>query len=768
MSTSKTPKPKLFIRANFLGPIMSIDQPLSSQNQNMIYASNGTGKSFLARAFRALDGEAIHESEQILAESIISEESKTGQADFSFAKGALECGSLKLCAKSSTVERKTTGMIFHVFSSDFVETELTRNRFEIDGQIEREIIVGKETVEILKAKNALKQKIKNQETLRQQLSKDLECQKDHLSKNYQVRKTLSEFKALTLEAAKTAIPSEAASYEYNQAKQSYNDFRAVPNDETPPSEFKRANPNYNFSKLEQPLAQNVNLLNINEKIREKINKNREMIEVGSKLQTSNNSHCPLCDQELSETANSLFIAYKEFFSDAESIFTSNLENAKSSVQQEKSTLEKMIMEFLETKIEFDQKKRNYPSTKELALVDISSKVEELIELSEECVELIRLKREDITSPVSFPNKIDHLSAISSINKSIEANNRSIGILKNAIENSDKERINIQRLLCQKSLNDFSLSHSSKILELNNITEEIKFLGLDLEKLKVTFGGKVSARARVASTFSLMLKYMFGDKYTFDSVEFVVSRNTKTMTRGGDRTLSDGEKTVLSFCYYVAQIHLKVSTISDYEKIFFVIDDPVSSLSNNYMFNIVSCLKSLRIDAGDVNIDGKSNNRPELLILTHNDYFFNLVHGNNVVKDNALFLLSNEIGCHTLKPQKGFVSPHTFHLMNVYLVSIGKLAPDFTTPNSIRSVIVGIWKFCRGDLSDLSVFIAEMASGEEILIKSALINQLSHGGNFSDQSFLEDQIKTAAADAVRIVDHHAKGQIDRIKKMIAAN
>lgn len=46
------PKPKFEISAKYVGPIMSLDAELTKNAQNLIFARNGIGKSFLSRAFR--------------------------------------------------------------------------------------------------------------------------------------------------------------------------------------------------------------------------------------------------------------------------------------------------------------------------------------------------------------------------------------------------------------------------------------------------------------------------------------------------------------------------------------------------------------------------------------------------------------------------------------------------------------------------------------------------------------------------------------------
>ena len=129
---------------------------------------------------------------------------------------------------------------------------------------------------------------------------------------------------------------------------------------------------------------------------------------------------------------------------------------------------------------------------------------------------------------------------------------------------------------------------------------------------------------------------------FDKELFILKRGDQEMARGPHRTLSDGEKTAIAFCYFVACVHLKVKANSDYKKLFLVFDDPVTSMSYDFVFSIAQALKNLSVSKqGEVSInpsviDGNKKLRPNLLILTHSSYFFNISFTNRVVPESAAF------------------------------------------------------------------------------------------------------------------------------------
>ena len=139
------------------------------------------------------------------------------------------------------------------------------------------------------------------------------------------------------------------------------------------------------------------------------------------------------------------------------------------------------------------------------------------------------------------------------------------------------------------------------------------------------------------------------------------------------------------------------------------------MSFDYVYTIIQSLKLLRISKdGEIQFNLRSDqHRPKMLILTHNNYFFNVSNANKIVQPRGLFQLVPGESEHELASQKAFATPHTLHLKAVYDVANGTGRPDHTTPNSIRSVIEGIWKFCRPDISNLEQFIGYLIAEHEI-------------------------------------------------------
>jgi len=350
--------------------------------------------------------------------------------------------------------------------------------------------------------------------------------------------------------------------------------------------------------------------------------------------------------------------------------------------------------------------------------------------------------------------------MSGVLSTIERNNVLFDQSQTLARNSSVERREIQNESCKRLQEEFYEENREAVLKIRELESDCRKLDEDIVELKRLHGETASARDRVVSTFSALLKRFFGDKYTFDGTAFKVRRNNREMRRGSDRTLSDGEKAGLAFCYFLAQTHLRVNSIEDYEKLYFVFDDPVTSMSFDYVYTIIQSLKLLRIsEDGEIQFNLRSDqHRPKMLILTHNNYFFNVSNANRVVQPPGLFQLVPGENKHELTSQRAFATPHALHLKAVYDVADGSRRADHTTPNSIRSVIEGIWKFCRPDFSNLEEFLGYLIGEHGIEIKSVLINDLSHGGKTADPPHDEEDIKQAAVDAIAVVGQFAKGQL----------
>lgn len=89
-------------------------------------------------------------------------------------------------------------------------------------------------------------------------------------------------------------------------------------------------------------------------------------------------------------------------------------------------------------------------------------------------------------------------------------------------------------------------------------------------------------------------------------------------------MSEGEKTVISFLYFIELCKGEKTAGSSPNKKIVVIDDPISSLSHIYVFNIGKLIKKTFFN---------SSKYEQVIVFTHSLYFFyELTHTNKVKRD----------------------------------------------------------------------------------------------------------------------------------------
>ena len=768
---STPPKSTFTISANFLGPVMSMQGELTKSDQNLIFARNGTGKSFVSRAFRYLDLFGQNKDIADAALNLISDEALDGKSQFVFSRGEEVLGQIKLERSGSKVQAHSPGTIFHVFSEDFVHSELREHQFSINGEIENQISVDSDTIAIDEKKRLLEVKSEKLELELLELRRLFDRVKnERLVVKSGVSKSLRDFRSLEInswldESSKKPVSESLTLIEIDIDLKT---LKEIPDQPIYPATIEGCSPDHislldvglDLKKITSPSS-------VAEDLKKKIERDQDFIKEGARIiKRDCATVCPFCSQDITKQRPKETIeAYLEYFADEEQKHKEDLRGHFRRIAAFETWLKEFSAAQMRQKLTYDDLKRHVPSKKDSALRTFDEHLEKLRLGLKLIKEVIVSKAESLSKVMTLPD-IDLLLDISELNDAIDESNSLALDLKKAVERSDEERKGLQRQACSTFMTEFLLENwgavdsiKARRLGLKSIVEEIAAL----EKVSPS----KSARDRVADTFELLLKDFFGNKYSFNRETFSLQREEREMARGAHRTLSDGEKTAIAFCYFIACIHLKVESNVDYKRLFLVFDDPVTSMSYDYIFSIAQSLKNLGIsNLGEISIspsrlDKKECERPSLLLLTHSTYFFNICRTNRVVQDGATFCLERSGAKHNLTKQKVYVAPFEQQLAHIFSVANGS-EPDHGTGNSIRSVLEAVGRFCRPDKSqDLGQFIIFLSGELNITIRSALINSMSHG-TYYDEAPTPEDIKLACREAIVVVEHFASGQVELLK------
>ncbi|PMG29960.1 AAA family ATPase [Vibrio splendidus] len=168
--------------------------------------------------------------------------------------------------------------------------------------------------------------------------------------------------------------------------------------------------------------------------------------------------------------------------------------------------------------------------------------------------------------------------------------------------------------------------------------------------------------------------------------FVLSRGeSTTSTEKVFSSLSEGEKTLITFLYFIEKCNgsmSKDSDIADKQKLI-VIDDPISSLSQNYIYDIASLIQAKVI---------KGNRFKKVIILTHSLFFFQellKLAPNNTDKFNekyALYRLNKNQYSSAQPMAKGELKNDYQSLWQIVKDVVDGKADPVVLPNVMRNII----------------------------------------------------------------------------------
>ncbi|WP_299478130.1 AAA family ATPase [uncultured Roseibium sp.] len=768
---STAPTPSFSISARYLGPIFSLDGELTKHAQNLIFARNGTGKSFLSRAFRYLDLHGQREDVTKAAFYLVSDEAPDGKGRFSFSRGTETLGSLALEKTGDIVGATIADTLFHVFSEDFVQDELRERKYEIDGEIENEIAVDSDNIKLKDAQHALGDAQSKEHAAFSSINNKFEKEKlEELSEKAGINKRLKEYaelsfgKLLQRYRDKPDPPEQS----FVDILKDLDSLKSIPAEPIYPEPVALVSPNnIDLGALESSLQKVTSPSSVSEGIKKKIDVHHGFYKEGAQIvQDEHRTECPFCEQGITAPDPKAIVdAYIEYFTDEEEKHKDELRDFLRKLERKEDELNETERHIARQKSHYDDLKRFVPSKKDISMGSCEVAFVQARTAISSIKTAIERKAGALMAALALPSE-DLAESIAQVNKVIERNNDRASELSQAVEKADDERKALQRKACSVFEREFAIENWADIEALRTLSVEAHNREQELNELEKS-SPSTKARDRVADTFELLLKEFFADKYLFDRTSFVLKRGDQEMARGPHRTLSDGEKTAIAFCYFVACVHRKVEAVSDYRKLFLVFDDPVTSMSYDFVFSIAQTLKNLNIsDQGEVStnpgkIDGNKNLRPNLLVLTHSSYFFNISRTNAVVKPEATFSLHNEGATHKLTHLRKYVAPFERQLEHVYQVANGN-DPDHGTGNAIRSVLEAVGRFCRPDKSQsVQDFIAFLASEDGMSIKSVLINSLCHG-TYYDEAPPPDDLKLACKETLVVVERYAVGHIELIK------
>lgn len=314
----------------------------------------------------------------------------------------------------------------------------------------------------------------------------------------------------------------------------------------------------------------------------------------------------------------------------------------------KSDIENIENKIANHKIEFERAytvdKNNFYSLHSHCVSELLLLIEQVrnkyIRLLDYMCNVLRRKRENIMQRYVFEDD-DSIDALAT-----EAAGKYYSLMKdteeytNTITNKIKEAqerlLYNEVLLFTREIN--YLSYKDQIDKFTNIIkvkdEEKRKTEADIKSLEDELKSLETQHSSESTAAELVNKYLC--LYACDNLRLeVINGETTTeeakcffgVMRGAShaRNLSDGERSLIAFCYFLAKLEENKETNI---KPIVWIDDPISSLDGDHIFMTYSLLRSELVESGKVE---------QLFITTHNLEFFKYI--TRLIKSPNLYLIS---------------------------------------------------------------------------------------------------------------------------------
>lgn len=575
---------------------------------NIIYGRNYSGKTTLSRVLKCVEDKQLH-------------------ANYSDAKFQLVLSNGNIV---SEINPQTDDFYIRVYNSDFVQENLSWLHNE-DGTIKPFTILGADNVKIEEKIKVIDEQLGSieQET-------GLLFQQKQLEESYNKKKTAVENKQSNLTGLLTDKAREIKNNApiYNVPTYQIRTINAdIPNavkqgelsaelivekqkflkeePKNPLDKLREAKPQFDtyYEQVNELLKKRIKP---SEPITELINDNilQEWVRQGIEKHKDKRETCGFCGASINKSLWSKLDAH--FSKESEDlrkelkIKIDQLEQAKKNLDSFFSpTKEQFYSNFA---LQFDALQKQWNATIKTYSQSIDSLIFELKEREKDI-----FKERELTDISDVSQTI--LETIQEINKLIDENNNKTQTLS---KDQEKARVELRYSEVAKYLN--TIGYNAKNIEIESLNSDVAIAKESFEKIskqvedldeeKRTLEAQAKNESKGAELVNQHLAHFFGHSELklvaegeLPNVRFKIMRDDENA-----RNLSEGECSLISFCYFIAKMEDELNDEVNNNKLIIYIDDPISSLDSNHIFFMFSLIET---------IIAKSKKYCQLFVSTHN-------------------------------------------------------------------------------------------------------------------------------------------------------
>ena len=661
-----------------------------------IYAGNGQGKSTISRLFRLVENPHTFCPKDLITRGLTK-----GTFSFTVGNSSSTLSSLEIDSCAGIVDQ--LGLLFHVFNSDYVRDNLQKSSYSPSGDIEG-YIIGKNNIDLSNERQKLDDIRSRGVEAKDALSNALEeCRKELIGLG---AGRVKEFQDLNIDLLMNRpIEDDCYSDKAGQLKA----VSELPDDVRAPERLRFDYSYLDLDQLALLLERPHSKASFAEAFLNKVRKDAEFIEAGMRIQDG--ECCPFCGRKYDEGARSLISQYDSYLKDQEAAIIAALKEMRAQLSRFIDEYARLEVRMMHSAASYDELKLGFEllADEEFPALDTAADFTVVVDA---VIKDVESKIKDIACPVSA-GAVGQLREILEVCqlRLVKANDL-IDKLASNLAKIKSRKTNLRKDVCVELGKRFRREYRESFDEIDNLRAEYRHLDGELRSKEAQ--NKRSKKDAVAQLMADLLNSVFGDRYAFDTADFSIRFKGEALGESADSVLSDGEKAALAFCFYVASTWELINEEQDKSKLFFIIDDPISSMDFNYVYSIMQIIKGLK------DTFGLSHTR--VLLLTHSVAFFNMVMGTNTLNE-AWMLDEGKI----TEVRNELLAPYAAHLHAVFNVANGT-TPEYSTGNSIRQILETLMHFEDPSLGTLDKYLESDYGGElgKIAYLRMICNDQSHG------------------------------------------
>lgn len=728
------------IKIKGFGPFATQAGGLMSLNNSRvaIYSGNGQGKTCISRLFRTADADA-----QPLADSVINRTGNNGTFDFRVADGSSQSKELHvtMARGGSAAVANSTGYIFHVFNSDYIRDNLSTRHFSPSGDGFTGYIIGKENIDVSDKKDQLAELNRRGQEKFDAIEKAVQTARRTLSDL-----GLSRLRGYTDLTTQNILAMAQCESDYESKLREFEALRGLPEPIPTLAGLRFDAGQVDLESIRALLPNRYTRDSFADEFLAEVQPKRDFISRG--LQLTKDGKCPYCGRPYDNDSDvkALIHNYEEYIRGAEAKTIAEIEGHIRALSSLYTSFEQFILTYQAKKTQYDALKPAFASISQTELLDIVGSTD-MKEAIDDVVESLTSKMEDISIAYDADPATKLLGLLNDIGTAITTADNYLAQFDRLAADASKTLTNVKRDLCAEMARKVRAECDAVIAESEAIAQDYKQLDAEIKADEVK--GRRPKRAAIAQMLANMIHAVFGDRYVFDPEQFTISLGDSLLGDDAENVMSDGEKSALAFCHYVASTWNLLGSDDDADNLFFIIDDPISSLDYHYVYSVLQIIRDLNV-AFDLN-------RVRFLLMTHNSAFFNMLARNGVAKECFVFHDGTFEVC-----KSHYITPYNEHLKDLYKVALGESTPMHTTGNSIRQVIESLWRFDNPASKDLLEYLntPECSVLKDCEYIYSVCQDQSHGASLFDRDQAPDDeaIRRACWSVLTHVHERYPGQL----------